>query len=94
VISACGRSRRANAANKAELILDKMMLLFDLSESEKMKLNAQHFLAGPFVALSSTTPLCSPLTVVLKSYTRLLAAESTSESAERETSFRSDVGTA
>ncbi len=87
-----GRSRRANAANKAELILDKMMLLFDLTKSEKMKPNAQHFLTGTFVALSST-PLCSPLTVVLKRYTRLLAAESTSESAERKTSFRSDVDT-
>jgi hypothetical protein len=46
VITAWGRSRRANAATKAELILDKMMLFFDLTKSEKMKPNAQHFLAG------------------------------------------------
>jgi hypothetical protein len=46
VITAWGRSRRANAAAKAELILDKMMLLFDLTKAEKIKPNAQHFLAG------------------------------------------------
>ena len=53
VISAWGRSRRPNAAANAELILDKMMLLFDLTKSEKMKPNAQHFLAGKFDALNS-----------------------------------------
>jgi hypothetical protein len=48
-ISAWGHTQLPFAAPKAEILLDTMMLLYDLTKSEKLKPNSQHFIAGTLV---------------------------------------------
>jgi hypothetical protein len=45
-MTAWSRSLRPDAARRAERILDTMMLLYDLTKSEKVKPNHHHFVAG------------------------------------------------
>jgi hypothetical protein len=50
VMSAWGRSQRPGSASRAEVLLDKMVLLYDLTKSEKVKPTAKNFAAGEISA--------------------------------------------
>jgi hypothetical protein len=89
-ISAWGRTQLPNAAPKAEILLDKMMLLYDLTKSEKLKPNSQHFIAGTFISINegALKKLLLTQCMVNKSHQSVCSAKSTRKGTKCKASIR------